>query len=187
MTSTSCARRTPFVIGLISLACLSGAGVALCAQTPDHPAVEGVKNFTRIDDQFATGGATSPSAMPTLASLGYKTVINLRRSSEQGADVDAERASAEANGLRYVSLPFDGKHPDGATVEAFLRLIDDSAGQRVFVHCSSGNRTGALWLVKRVVVDGWAIESAAAEARAAGLSDEVLEAWVAGYSQGRLR
>jgi uncharacterized protein (TIGR01244 family) len=186
MTNPSCARHTRRAGAVASIVLLLAAA-GLIAQSPDKSGVAGIRNFTRVDEHVATGGAASASAMPALAALGYKTVINLRRPSEEGSDLHDARASAEAAGLHFVSLPFDGKRPDGATVEAFLRLFAESRGQPIFVHCSSGNRAGALWLVKRVVADGWAIESAAAEARVAGLSDQVLEAWVTGYAQGRQR
>lgn len=172
---------------LASLILLAAAGVDLSAQPVEKPSVDGVRNFARVDQTVATGGATTPAAMPALAAQGYTTVINLRRASEAGADLDASRVAAEAAGLRYVSLPFDGKNPDGATIEAFLRLVQDPANQPTFIHCSSGNRVGALWLVKRVVIDAWPVEKAAAEARGIGLSDQVLEAYVTTYAEVRAR
>lgn len=166
---------------------LVAAGVGLHTQPLEKPSVDDIENFTRVDATVATGGTTSPSAMPALAALGYRAVINLHRPSEAGVELDASRASAEAVGLRFVSLPFDGKDPDSATIENFLRVVGDSANQPAFIHCSSGNRVGALWLVKRVVTDGWPVEKALIEARAVGLSDPGLEAYVVEYSQGRLR
>jgi protein tyrosine phosphatase (PTP) superfamily phosphohydrolase (DUF442 family) len=44
--------------------------------------------------------------------------------------------------------------PDPAVVDQFLKTVVDPANQRVFIHCASGNRAGALWMIKRIVVDG---------------------------------
>ena len=39
----------------------------------------------------------------------------------------------------------------------------------VFIHCGSANRVGAVWMIKRVLQDGWAMDRAQTEAEAIGL------------------
>ena len=51
----------------------------------------------------------------------------------------------------------------------------------MFVHCGSANRVGALWLIKRVMKDGWTIAQATEEAKAIGLRSEKLEAFALKY------
>ena len=38
--------------------------------------------------------------------------------------------------------------------------MTDPANQPAYIHCASANRVGAMWLIKRVVVDGWDVPRA---------------------------
>jgi len=143
--------------------------------------VEGIRNFTRVDAAVACAGATSVAAIAELKREGFVSIVNLRLASEPGADVDASRAAAEAAGLKYIHLPFDSSAPDPAVATEFLAAVSNGANQPVFVHCGSANRVGALWLVKRVMRDGWTIARATEEAKAIGLRSETLEAFALKY------
>lgn len=104
-----------------------------------------------------------------LPALGVGTVINLRPAAElAGRD---EAAEVRAAGLGYVSLPIAG--PDAITA-ANARALSDaiaaaSASGKVLVHCSSGNRAGAL-LALAAHVQGMSPENALALGKAAGLT-----------------
>lgn len=139
------------------------------AQTP---APEGIVNFSRVDATVACGGATEPSAIAALAAEGFKTVINLRLATEPG--VKDEAAVVEQAGLAYVHIPMDPQVPEAATAERFLEVIADPALQPVYIHCASANRVGAVWAIKRVVVDGWSRERAIEEGEAIGMKSPVM-------------
>jgi len=143
--------------------------------------VEGIRDFTRVDATVACAGATSVEAIAELKREGFVSIVNLRRASEPGANVEASRAAAEAAGLTYIHLPFDSSAPDQAVVTEFLAAVSNTANQPVFVHCGSANRVGALWLVKRVMRDGWTIAQATEEAKAIGLRSATLEAFALKY------
>jgi hypothetical protein len=51
----------------------------------------------------------------------------------------------------------------------------------VYIHCAAANRVGAVWLIKRVLVDGWDIERATAEAKRVGLRSPQLEQFALDY------
>lgn len=140
---------------------------------------EGVRNYTRVDATIACAGATPPGAMADLRTRGFNTVINFRTSGERGASVDAGRTAAEAAGLRYVHLPF--RDPTNEIVESFLQTVADPVNQPVYIHCGSANRVGAMWLIKRVVQDGYSVENATAEAEAIGLSSAGLRNFALDY------
>ena len=137
---------------------LTVAASPAAAQPVETP-VEGVTNFTQVDVTMACAGATTPSAVAGLKAMGFKTVVNLRMASEEGADLEAERAAAAAAGLRYVHLPFNTPASSAddvePTVREFLRVTSDAANQPIFVHCAGGGRAAAMWMIKRVVIDGW--------------------------------
>jgi hypothetical protein len=47
--------------------------------------------------------------------------------------------------------------------------------------CGSASRVGGMWLVKRVLQDGWPIDKATEEAKAIGLRSEPLEKFALDY------
>ncbi|SVB47316.1 uncharacterized protein METZ01_LOCUS200170, partial [marine metagenome] len=49
------------------------------------------------------------------------------------------------------------------------------------IHCGSANRVGAMWLIKRVKQDGYAVDAALAEAEAIGLSSTALREFALDY------
>ena len=153
--------------------------VALSAQTKQERA--GITNFTRVDAVVACGGATETAALDGLATDGFKTVINLRMPTEPGANIEQNAAHAKSLGLNYVSIPFNGAQPHPKTVDQFLATIADTSNQPVYVHCASANRVGAVWMVKRVLQDGWTVEKATEEAKLIGLSSQPLEAFANEY------
>lgn len=156
-------------------------------QQPVKDTLPGATNVTRVDATIMCGGATTPEAFPELKKRGFASVINLRKDDEPGADVPGARAAATAAGLKYVHIPVDRTAPDPASVDAFLGAVTDPANQPMYIHCGSANRVAALWLVKRVVVDGWDIPRAAEEATAIGLTNADLRKFAIDYATAHKR
>lgn len=142
----------------------------------------GVTNFSKLESTIACAGATSPSAIADIKKLGYNAVINLRLPTEAGADVDGEIAAARQAGITFVNLPFNTAQPDPAIVQQFLAAVTAPANQPVFVHCASANRAAALWMVKRMVVDGWDADRASAEATSLGMTNPALKQFALDYA-----
>ena len=147
----------------------------------------GITNFTRVDAVVACGGATETSALEGLKTDGFKAVINLRQATEKGANIDENRARAEALGLKYIHIPFNGAAPETKTFDDFLTAVADKSNQPVYVHCGSANRVGAVWLAKRVLQDGWAVEKATEEAKLIGLTSAPLQQFALKYIEERKR
>jgi uncharacterized protein (TIGR01244 family) len=162
----------------IAMVALVVASVSAQVKKSEMP---GVRNYSRVDATVGCGGAVDPSAMSALRKEGYVSVINLRLADEQGADVDAGRAAAKTAGLKYIHLPFNAAAPDPKVVSDFLGSVADKSNQPVFIHCGSANRVGAVWMIKRVLQDGWAIDRAQTEAEAIGLQNPQLLAFATGY------
>jgi len=136
--------------------------------------VAGIRNYSRVDATVGCGGQTDAAAMSTLKGEGYVSVINLRLATEPGAEVDAGRTAAQAAGLKYIHLPFNAAQPDPTVVDKFLATVADKANQPVFIHCGSASRVGGVWMIKRVLQDGWAMDRARTEADAIGLNNPAL-------------
>ena len=147
-----------------------------------RPTVPGVTNFAKLDSTIACAGATTREGLAEVKKLGYKTVVNLREANETGADVELSAVAAKNAGLTYVHIPMNRNTPDSSVADQFLKVIVDPAAQPVFVHCGSGNRAAAMWMVKRLVVDKWDAEKAGKEAEALGLTNAQLKQFAIDYA-----
>jgi uncharacterized protein (TIGR01244 family) len=149
--------------------------------------VPGVTNFNKLETTIACAGATTSDAVPELKKMGYASIINLRQANEAGANVDAEEAAAKAAGIRYLHIPFNTASPDPAVADTFLKAIAAPENNPAFVHCASANRASAMWMIKRMVVDGWDAEKAGAEAAQLGLTNQALKQFALDYAQSHKR
>lgn len=159
----------------------------LAFQGVTRESIPGAANVTRVDATVACAGATRTEAFPEIKKRGFASILNLRRDQEPGADIAAARAAATAAGLKFIHIPVDGARPDPAAADAFLKAVTDRANQPVFIHCASANRVAAMWLIKRVVVDGWEIPKATAEAEAIGLTNAGLKQFALDYAASHRR
>src|SRR5687768_12536460 len=76
------------------------------ASTPSFELREEVlPNFHRVNEQLYRGGQPSSGGSQQLASLGIRTIINLRGEDELSR---AENEEAKRAGLRYFSMPLSG-------------------------------------------------------------------------------
>lgn len=164
----------------IALAVTVTASVAGAQVTKES--VSGINNFSRLETTIACAGATTPAAVAEVKRRGYASIINLRQASEAGADVEAEEAAAKAAGITYIHLPVNGASPDPVIVDRFLVAVTTPANQPAFVHCASANRASALWMIKRMTVDGWDADRAGTEAAALGLTSAALKTFAIDYA-----
>ena len=135
-------------------------------QEPSKPE-SSIKNFFRINEQICTGGQPTMEELAKLKEQGVKAVINLRMPSE--FDAEEEAAKAKELGLRYFLIPFDSNNPKDEAVDEFLKVVADKENRPLFIHCTTANRVGAFWMIRRVLVDGWTVEKAEEEAKKIGL------------------
>ena len=164
---------------LTAVLVIAGA-VSVAAQVTKQERA-GIVNFSRVDAVVACGGATETSALDGLAKDGFKSVINLRMASEANANIELNAAHARSLRLNYIHIPFNAAQPEPKVLDEFLAAIANKANQPAYIHCGSANRVGAVWLVKRVLQDGWTIEKATEEAKLIGLRSEPLEKFALSY------
>jgi protein tyrosine/serine phosphatase len=134
--------------GLGALVAMLVLAVAAAAQTSPQPAAASVKikNFGQMDERFYRGAQPKEKDYQALADLGIKTVIDL-----QNKPKDYEKSAVEALGMRYINIPMSDKdYPDDAQIKAFLKLAEDPATGKFYVHCAGGrHRTGVMGAVYR--------------------------------------
>ncbi|HKA25550.1 MAG TPA: tyrosine-protein phosphatase [Candidatus Eisenbacteria bacterium] len=154
---------------LASLLFLSAYEQALASE-PAQAAVHTVLvRFAEIDPGLARGAKPSDTAIPYLASRGYRTVVAFIHD-------PAEAERVRAAGMRYVEIPmtatiFGASIPTDQDLERFFGVVLDSTARPVYMHCVHGkDRTGAMAALYRIEVSGWKNERALAEMDSLGFN-----------------
>lgn len=154
--------RNTFAKFSMTIALISAIGVSAIAKTHSDLAFSNIKikNFGKMDDRFYRGGQPNPEDYQDLKALGIQTVIDL-----QDDPTSYERLKVEGLGMRYVNIPMsDSSYPKEEQINAFLRLIQEQATGKLFVHCAGGrHRTGVMGAVYRFNVNHWTYDQAYAE------------------------
>jgi len=166
---------------LMVAAAVMGISVAAGQSQVKKSSIEGITNFAQVETTVACAGAVSPSAVAGIKKMGFASIINLRLDTEKGADIEAEAAAAKAAGITFVHLPLDGAKPDPAVADRFLKVITEPGNQPAMIHCASGNRAAAMWMIKRVLIDKWDNDRALEEAGQLGSMSPVMKAFALDY------
>jgi protein tyrosine/serine phosphatase len=119
-----------------------------------------ISNFGQMDQNFYRGARPKSEDFKNLAALGIKTVIDLTDNSRE-----REEPAVVAAGMRYVNIPIvDKAYPSAEQVSAFLKVANDPATGKFYVHCAGGrHRTGIMGAVYRFNHDHWNFDQAYAE------------------------
>lgn len=127
-------------------------------------------------------GQPDQTGLEVAAAHGVEVVVNLRDPSELEWD---EQSAADGLGLIYYNVPVS-RGSDTFSREAMQRIeaiVGEHRGQKILVHCASGNRA-AGWLATHLATQhGLAADEAVAVAREAGMSKVVIESRVRNYLQ----
>ena len=160
-----------------------GVSVAAAQSPVKKSTIPGITNFAQVETTVACAGAVTPEAVAGIKKMGFASIIDLQQASEKGVDIDAEAAAAKAAGITFVHLPLNGAMPDPAVADRFLKTITEPGTQPAFIHCASGNRAAAMWLIKRVLIDKWDNDRALEEASQLGTMSPVMKAFALDYIQ----
>jgi protein tyrosine/serine phosphatase len=139
-------------------------------ETDPRPAVH-IKRFCRVNASYYRGAEPNRQDYERLASLGIRTVIDLK---QEG--IAAEAAIVQRCGMRFQSIPMSSTSaPTEDVVAQFLKIVSDPANEPVFVHCEGGHdRTGVLTAIYRMTHDGWTAERAFGEMKRYGYSSKII-------------
>jgi protein tyrosine phosphatase (PTP) superfamily phosphohydrolase (DUF442 family) len=162
-----CARS--LTIGLL----LAGTAVSHAQQVTKEE-VQGIRNLARLETTVACAGAITPDAVASIKKMGFVSIVNLRRATEEGANVEQEEAAAKAAGIRYYHVPYDGS-------------ADPKGAEPAFIHCSGGNRAATMWLIKRIAIDRWDVKRATDEAILLGQTNTAARQFAIDYAQAHRR
>src|ERR1019366_4443629 len=79
-----------------------GVSVAAAQSQVKKSTVEGITNFAQVETTVACAGAVKPGSVAGIKKMGFASIVNLRLTTEQGADIDAEAAEAKAAGITFI-------------------------------------------------------------------------------------
>ena len=146
----------------------SPAHVETTGKVPSVVAVPGIPNFHQVNDHIFRGGQPAAEAWPSLARLGVKSVIDLRREDEHSTAAEAQAVTAA--GMSYYNVPMKGVvEPTNEQIAKILTLLNSQ--DPVFVHCKRGaDRTGTVIACYRIAHDRWEHKQALNEAKSFGMA-----------------
>lgn len=132
---------------------LTVSGCAALRPGPTDPRT-GILRFEEFAPGLYRGAQPDDRAWDELADMGFRTVVNLRRTND-------ERAEVEAAGLRYRGIPTSTAYPSDESVVQVLRVLSDPEARPVLMHCLAGvERVSTMVAAYRMVVEGWSREAA---------------------------
>ena len=113
--------------------------------------IENIINFLQISGRLATAGQPKIAQYPAIAAAGYRVVVNLALTDSPLALVDEGRI-AHNLGLEYVQIPVVWTAPTPADFQAFRRVMDANATQKIFVHCAANKRVSVFVYLYRLSI-----------------------------------
>jgi len=150
---------SPTLIATISLVLALSSLAFGKSNTSNFPNIK-ISNFGQLDDNFYRGARPKAKDLQALAALGIHTIIDLTDNS-----MEKEQPAVKAAGMRYVNIPIvDKTNPSTAQINEFLRIANDPATGKFYVHCAGGrHRTGVMAALYRFNHDHWNYDQAYAE------------------------
>ena len=112
-----------------------------------------VFNYLQMTDRLATSGQPTRAQFESIRRAGYTTIINLLPHDHENA-LPGEEALMGELGLTYVYIPVDFKKPEEPQFDAFCEAMDQTQGQKVWVHCAANMRVSAFLYRYRVERQG---------------------------------
>lgn len=126
-----------------------------------------------VADQVVLAGQPQPEDWAILANRGFGLVINIRSDADRAAK---QAANAAAAGLRYIHLTIPAYELERPHLQKFRdALAQAHPDEKVLFHCRTASRTGLVWLLSRIIFDGWSHEAATAELHAAGYDADSMD------------
>jgi len=123
---------------------------------------------------FYLGGQPKEDDFELLMNKGIKTVISLRTLQEFVTFNEKKLVSLAR--INFINVPF--RKADNMSDEVIGRLrgyLSDTENHPILLHCGSADRTAAIWMIRRVLDNGWTLPEALAEAKEIGLRTPELE------------
>ncbi|GAA6153142.1 beta-lactamase hydrolase domain-containing protein [Pseudoteredinibacter isoporae] len=123
-----------------------------------------IAGFQQLGPIYA-GGLPSREQLKRFAAKGVATVIDFRKPSE---GLIQEQEALSALGVNYVNIPLGRELASPEAQEKFAQVFAAAKGEKVLLHCRSGNRVGMVWSLYQIS-NGVDAELAIEQGRAMGM------------------
>lgn len=124
-------------------------------------------NYAKQEPTLAIGGTPSKSLLEQLKQRGVEVIIDTRTLRE--FDQQAHMKAIQSLQLRYYNIPINGQNITNRQVQQLSTLLNKHIDDGIYLHCASGNRASALWLLEKVK-QGASLEDTINRAKNSGLS-----------------
>jgi len=126
---------------------------------------KGVPNFGEVTPTLYRGGLLNTAGLKALAKMGINVVVDTHAN-----DVSEEK-TVKSLGMEYVAIPWHCPWPRDEVFAEFLKVLHESKGKKVFVHCRLGDdRTGMMVAAYRMADEGWTADEAMNEMETFGFT-----------------
>jgi len=143
----------------------------------------GAANPVHQHGRYYLAGQPAEGDFAEWKNKGVRTVISLRTPGEIDWD---EKAAVEAQGMKFVSIPFRGSDTLGdSQIESALAALKEDGENGVLLHCGTSNRVGAIWYAHRIRHDGISPAAAMEEAKTIGLRSTALTDVINAYCEAK--
>jgi protein tyrosine phosphatase (PTP) superfamily phosphohydrolase (DUF442 family) len=109
-----------------------------------------IQNFLEITPSLLTAGQPFEEQFELIQQAGCVKVINLALSTSWDAVPDEEERF-RALGLDYLHIPVEWERPTRADLLTFFAALEQTQGQKTFVHCARNMRVSAFVFLYRVL------------------------------------
>ena len=149
---------TKITAAIALLAAIATVAISRGNSNPEFSNIR-ISNFGQMDERFYRGARPKQKDFQALKDLGIQTVIDLTDNTPK------EKAYVEALGMTYVNIAIpDRKDPTNEQIAQFLKLVNDPAIGKFYVHCAGGrHRTGVMGAVYRFNNYQWNFDQVYAE------------------------
>lgn len=150
-----------------------------------------MENVKKISDELTVGGQLTPEQFQQAAQSGFKSVLNLRSTDEQGF-MTSEQQLVESAGLQYKNISVKPNAINEELTTEVLKQIDDLP-KPALIHCASGMRAGAMAFMNLATRQGLTPEQVFSKAEEAGFDcnanpqlKQFLEHYISAHSQKKV-
>ena len=133
-----------------------------------------IKRLLQVDEGVFRGSQPmTEEDYQALEKMKIKTIINLR----WDESVTESKVMADKYNFKFFNFPIVAKEtPKTETLKSIFSILLDAKNQPVFLHCQHGkDRTGLIFALYRVKVQGWDPERAYEEWVKMGFAEKVLK------------
>ena len=120
-----------------------------------------IYHYKKVDGRVITAGQPTEEQLHLASAEGFQAVINLAVH-YPGHSLPDEAGLARSLGMAYYHIPVAWDAPQPGDFTRFSQIMDQTAGQRVLIHCIANYRATAFYALYAIQRLGWSDAQASA-------------------------